>query len=156
MWQCNKPQHGKMYLPKCAPNRNSNQPDHPCSLIRVFVVCTKKLCILGYPKCAQWKFWSDCVKMQANLNLCWAHMSKGTDDFLILWFKWLEKWNILLTIRRYVSVYLPFILNIFVNTHGDSNGSQSIIPTWYKHQAHTEGKSKQGEGPVTSGKSQWF
>ena len=36
-----------------APNEHSNQPAHARSLIRVFVVRTKKLCILGYPKCSQ-------------------------------------------------------------------------------------------------------
>ena len=31
------------------------------SLIRVFVACTKKLCILGYSKCVQWRIGSDCA-----------------------------------------------------------------------------------------------
>ena len=43
--------------------------------IRTFV-SMKKLCILGYPKCAQWRFWSDCANAQADLNLRWAHISK--------------------------------------------------------------------------------
>ena len=38
----------------------------------------KKLCILGSPKCAQWRIWSDCANAQSDLNLRWAHMSKGT------------------------------------------------------------------------------
>ena len=38
----------------------------------------KKLCIHGHPKRAQWGFWLDCIDVQADLNLCWAHMSKGT------------------------------------------------------------------------------
>ena len=46
--------------------------------IRVFVVRMKKLCILGYPKCAQRRFWSDCANAQTDLNLRWAHMSEGT------------------------------------------------------------------------------
>ena len=33
----------------CAPNEGSNQPAHPRSLIRVFIVRMEKLCILGYP-----------------------------------------------------------------------------------------------------------
>ena len=37
----------------------------------------KKLCILGYQKGAQWRFWSDCANAQADLNLLWAHMSEG-------------------------------------------------------------------------------
>ena len=44
----------------------------------VFVICLKKLCILGYLNHAQWRFWSDCANAQADLNLLWAHMSEGT------------------------------------------------------------------------------
>ena len=44
------------------PNQNLNQPAYLCSLIRVFVVSMKKLCILSYSKYAQWRFWSDCMK----------------------------------------------------------------------------------------------
>ena len=61
-----------------APNRDSNQPAHPRSLSRVFVSRMKKLCILGYPKIAQGRFWSDCANAQADLNLRWAHMFPGT------------------------------------------------------------------------------
>ena len=43
----------KPYLLTCAPNEDSDQPAHPRSLIRVYVVRMNKLCILGYPKCAQ-------------------------------------------------------------------------------------------------------
>ena len=41
----------KMYLPACAPNKDSNQSVHPRSLVRGRT--QKKLCILGYPKWAQ-------------------------------------------------------------------------------------------------------
>ena len=64
------------YLPQ-GPNKDSNQPVHPRSLISVFVICMKKLCIFGYPKCAKWRFWSDCANAQADQNLCWLHFSKG-------------------------------------------------------------------------------
>ena len=46
-------QHKKMYLLTCAGNEDSN------FLIRVSAVCMKKLCILGHPKCTQWRFGSD-------------------------------------------------------------------------------------------------
>ena len=59
-----EPQREKTYLLKCAPNEDSNQPAHPCSLIKDFVVRMKKPCILGYPKCDQWRFWSDCARMR--------------------------------------------------------------------------------------------
>ena len=38
----------------------------------------KKLCILGYSKCAQWRFWSDCANAQSDQNLRRAHMNEGT------------------------------------------------------------------------------
>ena len=47
-------------------------------LIWVFVVRMKKLCKLVYPKCAKWRFWSDCANAQSDLTLSWAHISKGT------------------------------------------------------------------------------
>ena len=71
-----KPQRGKPYPLKCAPNEDSGQPAYPRSLIRAFVVRMKKLCITGYPKCAQGRFWSDCANAQAGPNLCWAHVRK--------------------------------------------------------------------------------
>ena len=49
----NGPQRDKTDLLTCAPNEDSNQPAHSRSLIRVFVVCMKRLYILGYPNCAQ-------------------------------------------------------------------------------------------------------
>ena len=38
----------------------------------------KKLCILGYPKCAKWRFWPDFTNAQADLNLRRAQLSEGT------------------------------------------------------------------------------
>ena len=60
------------------PNEGSNQSAHPHSLNRVIVVRMKILCNLGYPKCAQWRFRSDCANAQADLNLQWAQISGGT------------------------------------------------------------------------------
>ena len=76
--ETNQPQHEKMYLLTCAPNEDSNQPAQPRSMIRVVVVRMKNICLLDSPKFAQWSFWSDCVNVQFDLNLRWAHMSKGT------------------------------------------------------------------------------
>ena len=53
------------YLRICAPKEDTNQPTHPCSLIRVFFVRMKKFCIL-------------CVNAQAGLNLRRVPMSEGT------------------------------------------------------------------------------
>ena len=67
---------------------DSNQVVHPRSLVRVSVVRTKKLCILGHPKCVQWRLLSDCPNAQAYLNPGHAHMSAGTVLTLRCW--WLE------------------------------------------------------------------
>ena len=48
-----KPQRDETYLLTCVTNKDSNQPAHLRSLIRVFVVHMKTLCVLGDPKCAQ-------------------------------------------------------------------------------------------------------
>ena len=72
----------KTYLLPCAPNEEWDQPAHPRSQIRVFVGSMKKLCILGYPKCAQRRFWSDCANAQSDLNLRWAHISAQIDHTL--------------------------------------------------------------------------
>ena len=45
----------------CVHNEDSDQPMLSHSLIRVFVGRIKKLCILGYPTFAQWRFWADCA-----------------------------------------------------------------------------------------------
>ena len=60
----------------CAANENSNQPTHPSSLIRVFVLRLKKCCVLGYPKCAKRRFRFDCANPQPDLNLRWEHKSE--------------------------------------------------------------------------------
>ena len=57
----------------CAPSEDSDQPGHPPSLIRVFIVCMKKAWILSYPLSAQQRLWSDWADAQADLSLRWAH-----------------------------------------------------------------------------------
>ena len=67
----------KTYLLTSAPNEHSTQPVHPRSLNRVFVVRMKVVCILGNPKCDQWRFWSDCSNAQTDQNLRRARISEG-------------------------------------------------------------------------------
>ena len=43
----------------------------------------KKLCTINNPKCAKWRFWSDCANAQTDLNLHWAHMSGGTFSHVV-------------------------------------------------------------------------
>ena len=47
------------------------------NLIRVIVIHIRKLCIIGYPECAQWQVLSDCANAQADLPVRWPHMSEG-------------------------------------------------------------------------------
>ena len=56
-----------------APSKDSDQPGHPPSLIRVFAVRMKKPWVLSYPLSAQQRHWSDLADAQADLSLCWAH-----------------------------------------------------------------------------------
>ena len=49
-----------------------------CTVWSVFIVCMKKLYIIGHLKWAKGRFWSDCTNVQADLNFCLAYMSEGT------------------------------------------------------------------------------
>ena len=51
---------------------------HICIFWTVFIIRMRKLCILGYPKCAQWMLWSDCA------NSGHIYLKVG---FLTLWLK---------------------------------------------------------------------
>ena len=70
-----EPPRDKTHKMACAPSEDSDQPGHPPSLIRVFAVHMKKAWILSYPLSAQRRLWSDWADAQADLSLCWAHMS---------------------------------------------------------------------------------
>ena len=72
-----EPQCDKMYNLTCAPSEGFKRSAHPHSLIRVCVVNMERLCILGYPKYAPWRFWSDLANVQVDLILIFAHMSEG-------------------------------------------------------------------------------
>ena len=108
------PKREKTYLITCAPNEDSNQPAHPRSLIRVFAVRMTKLCILGYPTCAKWRFWSACANAQADLNLHWAHLSKGTfSDVAVHMSKWVTcPSNFLPKTRCYLEFHWLLALSI--------------------------------------------
>ena len=58
----------------CAPSEDSDQPEHPPSLIRVFAVLMKKARVLIYPLSAQWRLWSDWADTKADLSLHWAQI----------------------------------------------------------------------------------
>ena len=51
-----------------------SKQQRPHSLIRVFVVQMKKLCSLGYQKCAQWRFYWSCGSTSFNL-ITFAYVS---------------------------------------------------------------------------------
>ena len=58
----------------CAPNKDSDQPGHPPSLIRVFTVHMTTPWVLSYPLSAQRRLWLDWADAQADLSLCHVHM----------------------------------------------------------------------------------
>ena len=57
----------------CAPIKDSDQPMHSPSLIRIFAVSMKKHWALNYLLSAQWRLWSDWADAQADLSFHWAH-----------------------------------------------------------------------------------
>ena len=59
---------------ECAPSKDSDQPGHTPSLIRVFAVGMKKAWVLSYTSSTQRRLWSDWADAQADLSLCWAHV----------------------------------------------------------------------------------
>ena len=70
----NEPPCDKTNKMACAPSKDSDQPGHLPSLIRVFTVRVKKAWVLSYPLSAQRRLWSDWADAQADLSLRWAHM----------------------------------------------------------------------------------
>ena len=71
---------------ECAPSEDSDQPGHPPSLIRVFVVRMKKHWVLSYPLSAQRRLWSDWADAQADLSRRWAHTHFV--GFVMSWLTW--------------------------------------------------------------------
>ena len=69
-----EPPHDKINKMNCAPNKDSDLPGYPPSLIRVFPVCMKTHWALNYLLSAQWRLWSDWADVQADLSLRWAHI----------------------------------------------------------------------------------
>lgn len=43
---------------------------------------------------------------------------------------------------------LPFVLNVLVNTEGQSNGSQREVPAGDEHEDDTQCQTNQGQDPV--------
>ena len=70
-----EPPHDKTNIVVSAPSEDSDQPEHPPSLIRVVAVRMKIHWVLNYPLRAQQRLWSEWVDAQADLNLRWAHRS---------------------------------------------------------------------------------
>ena len=59
----------------CAPSKDSDQPGHPPSLIRVFAVGSVGSQVPKVSSCGQGRLLSDWVDAQADLSLCLAHRS---------------------------------------------------------------------------------
>ena len=57
----------------CAPSEDSDQPEHPPSLIRVFAVRMKKAWVLSYSFSAQRRLWSAWADAQTDLSLRSTH-----------------------------------------------------------------------------------
>ena len=70
-----EPADDKTYDKICATSEDSDQPAHPCRLIRVFA---DRMCLVqppGYPKRDEREPLPYLVDVQADLSLCWSHRS---------------------------------------------------------------------------------
>ena len=67
--------HDKTNKMTCAPDEDSDQPGHPPSLISIFAVRSMGSYVPKVFSCGQRRLRSDWVDAQADLSLCWAHMS---------------------------------------------------------------------------------
>ena len=70
-----EPVHDKTYNKTYTTSKNSDQPRHPCSLIRVFADCMCFLQPLPYPKRDTREALPYWVDVQADLSLCWSNKS---------------------------------------------------------------------------------
>ena len=64
------------------------KPTLTCTVWSVFIVSMKKLCILCYPKCAQWRFWSDRANVQSTVrmrSLIWIFTRHTSDNVFWLY-----------------------------------------------------------------------
>ena len=66
---------------ECAPSKDSDQPGHPPSLIRVFAVCMKKAWVLSHPMSAQRRLWSD----WRTPKLIWVFAGRTVSLLVLLW-----------------------------------------------------------------------
>ena len=69
----------------CVSSKDSDQPGHQPSQIRVFAVHMKKAWVLSYPLSAQRRLWSDWADAQADLSLCWTY--SHFVGFVMSWLK---------------------------------------------------------------------
>ena len=73
--QQNEPPRDKTNKMALVPSEDSDQPGYPLNLIRVFAVRMKKPWVLSYPLSTQRRLWSDWEDAQADLSLRWAEHS---------------------------------------------------------------------------------
>ena len=120
----NYPKRPKTYFRTCTLNEGSTQPAHPCSIIRVLVVRMKKPWSLCFPKCAQWRFWSDCANAQADLKLRLAHTSEYTFSDVVAHLFTRPAENVKSYLVRCKSKQLYYLRN---NTGNESGVNQMIL-----------------------------
>ena len=72
----NKLQPQITYLLICSPSEDSDQTAHSRSLIRIFTWCILDSQGFKFSLCGQRRRWSDYLETQADLSLCFAHISE--------------------------------------------------------------------------------
>ena len=91
------------------------------------------------PNCDQWRFWSDCENAQADLNLRWSHMPKGTfSNVSVHMFVVCLNFHRILSVKAkkcnstlwtsFISCYLVFVVLLFL-----------MDPVWHCYKLGEEG-----------------
>ena len=112
----------------CAPSKDSDQPGHPPSLIRVFAVHMKEAWVFSYPLSAQWRLWSDWADAQVDLSLCWAHshfVGFVTRRLIYQWSKVSNTRPVVMWLK-FILMQIEFIMMDFMHPH------DSTLIMWLK------------------------
>ena len=107
-----EPEHDKTNKMTCASSDESDKPEHPPSLIRVFADRMKKAWVRSYPLSAQRRFWSVWADAQTDLSLCWEHrwfcwFCRAVAHFIQLRHNGSTKWQMSHSMTKSIKWHVP-------------------------------------------------
>ena len=133
-----EPAHDKTNKITCAPSKDSDQPGHPPSLIRVFAVCLKKHWDIGYPRSAQGRLqsdWDQTGRMHRLICVFDGHTCHFVGSVMLG-----LNWYCFTHTLRNILIIVYWILNLIMGTQRKYDLSCLMTkPTyWYVHPTKTQ------------------